>query len=142
MLTDQKARYAEGRVKGMTKRDAAVYAGCPPRTAQNAASRYEKDADVIEAIRRLNHGQDLPPSAPAYGKKAARPAAVAVDRPKAMDLPPLPDLEPLPVTDDPKVWDKLAWLFDRVVKSLGGQATAVMLPKSAGLVAALAQPPV
>lgn len=104
MLTDQKARYAEGRVKGMSKRDAAVYAGCPPRTAQNAASRYEKDADVIEAIRRLNHGQDLPPSAPAYGKKAARPTAVAVDRPKAMDLPPLPDLEPLPVTDDPKVW--------------------------------------
>ncbi|MBL0914988.1 MAG: hypothetical protein IBJ13_05575 [Sphingopyxis sp.] len=48
----------------------------------------------------------------------------------------------LMTTDDPKVWDKLAWLFDRVVKSLGGQATAVMLPKSAGLVAALAQPPV
>lgn len=107
MLTDQKARYAEGRVKGMSKRDAAVYAGCPPKTAQNAASRYEKDADVIEAIRRLNHGQDLPPAAPAVNKAGSNRRAVkaaTADRPAAMNLPPLPDIEPLPVTDDPKVW--------------------------------------
>lgn len=107
MLTDQKARYAEGRVRGMSKRDAAVFAGCPPKTAQNAASRYEKDPDVIEAIRRLNHGQDLPATAPAVNKKPGtpkRPHVTAADRPAAMDLPPLPDIEPLPVTDDPKVW--------------------------------------
>ena len=42
-------------------------------------------------------------------------------------------------TDDPSVWEKLAWLFDRVVRSLGGQTTADILPKSAGLQAALAQ---
>lgn len=107
MLTDQKARYAEGRVRGMSKRDAAVFAGCPPKTAQNAASRYEKDADVIEAIRRLNHGQDLPPAAPAVNKAGSNRRAVRAatdDRPAAMDMPPLPDIEPLPVTDDPKAW--------------------------------------
>jgi phage terminase small subunit len=107
MLTDQKARYAEGRVKGMSKRDAAVFAGCPPKTAQNAASRYEKDTDVIEAIRRLNHGQPLPASAPAVNKAGSNRRAIQAaqaDRPKAMDMPALPDIEPLPVTDDPKVW--------------------------------------
>lgn len=104
MLTDQKAKYAEGRVRLMSKRDAAVYAGCPPKTAQNAASRYEKDPDVIEAIRRLNHGQDLPVSAPAPGKAPKRPIAPPADRPAAMDLPALDPIEPLPVTNDPKVW--------------------------------------
>lgn len=45
----------------------------------------------------------------------------------------------LMATDDPKVWEKLSWLFDRVVKSSGGHATSDILPKSAGLQAALAQ---
>lgn len=45
----------------------------------------------------------------------------------------------LTATDDLKAWEKLAWLFDRVVKSLGGQTTADMLPKSGDLQAALAQ---
>lgn len=44
----------------------------------------------------------------------------------------------LEATDDPEVWKKLAWLFDRVVKSLGGKATADLLPKSTSLLAALA----
>lgn len=104
MLTDQKAKYADGRVRGMSKRDAAVFAGCPPKTAQNAASRYEKDPDVIEAMRRLNHGQDLPATAPAPAKTPKRPVTPPADRPAAMDLPPLDPIEPLPVTDDPKVW--------------------------------------
>jgi hypothetical protein len=43
----------------------------------------------------------------------------------------------LEATGDPVVWKKLAWLFDRVVRSLGGQATAAMLPKSARLREAL-----
>lgn len=41
-------------------------------------------------------------------------------------------------TEDPKVWMKLGWLFDRVVRALGGQAKADMLPKTPGLIAALA----
>lgn len=104
MLTDQKAKYAEGRVRGMNKRDAAVFAGCPPKTAQNAASRYEKDADVIEAIRRLNHGQDLPPSAPAVNKRPKPIAVTPIDRHPAMDFPPPPPVAELPQTDDPVKW--------------------------------------
>lgn len=104
MLTDQKAKYAEGRVRGMGKRDAAVFAGCPPKTAQNAASRYEKDQDVIDAIRRLNHGQDLPASAPAVSKQPPKVDVVKVDRHPAMDLPPPDELEPIPETNDPVVW--------------------------------------
>lgn len=104
MLTDQKAKYAEGRVRGMNKRDAAVFAGCPPKTAQNAASRYEKDQDVIDAIRRLNHGRDLPASAPAVNKRPPKTVAVKADRHPAMDLPPPDELEPIPETNDPVVW--------------------------------------
>jgi hypothetical protein len=44
----------------------------------------------------------------------------------------------LEATHDPAVWKKLAWLFDRVVKSLGGEVTADLLPKSTSLLAALA----
>ncbi|TPG15358.1 hypothetical protein [Sphingomonas oligophenolica] len=39
--------------------------------------------------------------------------------------------------EDPAAWEKLAWLFDRVVRSLGGRAVANDLPKSARLKAAL-----
>lgn len=106
MLTEQKARYAEGRVKGMSKRDAAVYAGCPPKTAINAACRYEKDLDVIDAIRRLNHGKDLPAHAPSVTKKqyTPQPEKIMEHRHPAMDMPAPNDFEPLPQTDDPKVW--------------------------------------
>lgn len=34
-------------------------------------------------------------------------------------------------TEDPAAWEKLAWLFNRVVRSLGGRATANDLPRSA-----------
>lgn len=40
-------------------------------------------------------------------------------------------------TDNLRAWEKLAWLFNRVVRELGGDATADMLPKSEGLWAAL-----
>lgn len=45
----------------------------------------------------------------------------------------------LMVADDPSVWVKLAWLFDRVVGAIGGSTTADILPKSAGLRAAIEQ---
>jgi hypothetical protein len=43
----------------------------------------------------------------------------------------------LTTTDDPRAWRKLAWLFDRVVRGLGGRTIAGDLPKSSGLIAAL-----
>jgi hypothetical protein len=41
------------------------------------------------------------------------------------------------VVDKPADWTKLAWLFDRIVSRLGGQANSAMIPKSAGLQAAI-----
>lgn len=51
-LTERKRRYADARLSGMSQRDAAIHAGCPAKSASQAASRYEKDADVIAAMKR------------------------------------------------------------------------------------------
>lgn len=51
-LTVKKRRYADARLAGATKKEAAIAAGCPEKTASQAASRYEKDPDVIAAISR------------------------------------------------------------------------------------------
>ena len=51
-LTEQKRRYADARLSGMTKKEAAIVAGCPEKTASQAASRYEKDPDVQAAMGR------------------------------------------------------------------------------------------
>lgn len=80
-LTEQKRRYAEARLSGMTKKDAAIQAGCPAKTASQAASRYEKDPDVQAAMSRT----------------------VAVEAMKAGDPPPVnSDVNILPAADDPK----------------------------------------
>lgn len=51
-LTEQKRRYADARLAGMPKKQAAIEAGCPEKTAAQAASRYEKDPDVQAAMGR------------------------------------------------------------------------------------------
>ncbi|HBO0862561.1 terminase small subunit [Pseudomonas aeruginosa] len=51
-LTEQKRRYAAARLSGLGKKAAAIEAGCPEKTAAQAASRYEKDADVQAAMGR------------------------------------------------------------------------------------------
>ncbi|KGK24350.1 hypothetical protein [Pseudomonas plecoglossicida] len=51
-LTEQKRRYAEARLSGKSKKEAAIAAGCPEKTASQAASRYEKDPDVQAALGR------------------------------------------------------------------------------------------
>ncbi|MDR6432020.1 hypothetical protein [Brucella pseudogrignonensis] len=51
-LTEQKRRYADARLSGASKREAAISAGCPEKTASQAASRYEKDPDVVAAVDR------------------------------------------------------------------------------------------
>jgi hypothetical protein len=43
----------------------------------------------------------------------------------------------LTTTDDPRVWRKLAWLFDRAVHGLGGRTIAGDLRKSTDLIVAL-----
>jgi len=51
-LTEQKRRYADARLSGASKKEAAITAGCPEKTASQAASRYEKDPDVQSAMGR------------------------------------------------------------------------------------------
>jgi phage terminase small subunit len=51
-LTEQKRRYAAARLSGLSKKESAIAAGCPGKTASQAASRYEKDADVQAAMGR------------------------------------------------------------------------------------------
>ena len=51
-LTEQKRRYAAARLSGLSKKAAAIEAGCPEKTASQAASRYEKDLDVQAAMGR------------------------------------------------------------------------------------------
>lgn len=59
-LTEQKRRYAVARMSGMTKKQAAIESGCPEKTASQAASRYEKDPDVIAAIGRMSAQPEKP----------------------------------------------------------------------------------
>jgi len=51
-LTKQKRLYAEARLSGLGKKASAIAAGCPEKTACQAASRYEKDPDIQAAMGR------------------------------------------------------------------------------------------
>lgn len=51
-LTEQKRRYAAARLAGASKKQAAIEAGCPEKTASQAASRLEKDPEVQAAMGR------------------------------------------------------------------------------------------
>jgi len=53
MLTHKQRIYAEGRANGLSKKDAAIAAGCPEKSASQAASRYEKDPDIQAHVLRL-----------------------------------------------------------------------------------------
>lgn len=51
-LTEQKRRYADARLSGLSKKESAIQAGCPEKTASQAASRLEKDPEVQAAMGR------------------------------------------------------------------------------------------
>lgn len=52
-LTEQQRRYAEARFNGMPKKEAAIAAGCPEKTAAQAGSRLEKHPNVLAHLVRL-----------------------------------------------------------------------------------------
>lgn len=52
-LTDQQQKYAEGRMAGLRVRDAAIFAGCPEKTASQAGSRLERHPLVQAKLVRL-----------------------------------------------------------------------------------------
>lgn len=70
-LTKQQAAYAEARFAGAGKRDAALAAGCPPKTATQAAAKLEKHPNVIAHLARLKHLESE--ETPAAGRDAAPP---------------------------------------------------------------------
>lgn len=64
MLTEQQRKYAEARFSGLGKRDSALAAGCPEKTASQAGSRLEKHPNVMAHLARLNGAEsDAVPSA-------------------------------------------------------------------------------
>lgn len=98
MLTEQRRKYAEARAKGYTKREAAIAAGCPPKTATQAAARLEKNPHVIAAIEAINGGRPL--ELPAQAPKKSQP--VVSELPTSIDRPPQQvEEDPLPKTQDP-----------------------------------------
>lgn len=66
-LTEQKRRYADARLSGMSKKESAILAGCPEKTASQAASRLEKDAEVQAAMGRTTAVKAAAKSAPPVG---------------------------------------------------------------------------
>lgn len=82
-LTDQKRRYAAYRLTGMPKTKAAVAAGCPEKTAKQAACRYERDPDVLALM-----GGALPVEEAHKYRLEPKPAE---NPPQEVELPPCED---------------------------------------------------
>lgn len=74
-LTEQKRRYAAARLSGLGKKASALEAGCPEKTASQAASRYEKDPDVLALMARTVAVEESKQEKPAGGVDAHIPAA-------------------------------------------------------------------
>lgn len=79
MLTQQQRLYAEFRKDGLGKRAAAIAAGCPDKTAAQAGSRYEKNADVQEHMRRIGFEPETARPEPKEKKPAPAPKRNAVE---------------------------------------------------------------
>ena len=102
MLTQKKRLYSQGRMLGKSQTDAAIFAGCPPATAAQAASRYEKDPDVIAHRARLSTGAPEP----AKVKAVREPKPKAEKPPKEVAPPPTPTAAE---GDDPVAFMMAMW---------------------------------
>ena len=100
MLTPRKRLYAQGRILGKNQTDAAIFAGCPAGTAAQAASRYEKDKDVILHLARLRAGEPEAEPTP-------KPPRPKVEKPpKEVAPPPTPTVAE---GDDPVAFMRAMW---------------------------------
>ena len=52
-LTNQQRLYAEARFSGLNKKDSALAAGCPEKSASQAGSRLDKHPNVVAHLARL-----------------------------------------------------------------------------------------
>jgi phage terminase small subunit len=64
MLTNKMRLYAQARLEGKNQTDAAIFAGCPPATACQAASRYEKNPKIHAHMARIQAGEHIEPIPP------------------------------------------------------------------------------
>ncbi len=71
MLTEQQRKYAEARFAGLGKKDSALAAGCPAKSASQAGSRLEKHPNVVAHLARLKAAESE--SIPAAGVDAPPP---------------------------------------------------------------------
>lgn len=99
MLTPKKRLYAQGRMMGKNQTDAAIFAGCPAATAAQAASRYEKDKDVVAHLARLRSGAPEPEPVKVEREKKPRPV-------KEVAPPPTPTVA---TSDDPVAFMMAVW---------------------------------
>lgn len=71
-LSDQQRKFAEARMNGLSIKDAAVFAGCPIKTASQAGSRLEKHPNVIAHLARLKTKES--DANPVAGRDAVAPS--------------------------------------------------------------------
>jgi len=70
-ITNQQRLYAEARFHGLTKKDAALAAGCPEKTASQAGSRLERHPNVVAHLARLKANES--DSTPGAGRDPLPP---------------------------------------------------------------------
>ena len=96
MLTNKKRLYAEARLAGLNQKDSAIAAGYSPATADQSASRLERDPDVIAHRGRV--AEPVPPQVqPAPVVKHPDPEPIAAAEPA--QAPPEPPDMPLRFED-------------------------------------------
>ena len=100
MLTMRKRLYAKARCSGKNQTDSAIFAGCPAKTAAQAASRYEKDPDVIALRSRLAAGETVEEPTPAPVPKTPKTPPAPAEK-EVYQKPPAP---PIKGDEDPLVF--------------------------------------
>lgn len=148
MLTDKQKAYAQARVDGKNKTQAAIAAGYSPSTAQPASSRLEKDPAILAHIARLgglrpkeNPKKKTPVPYATHDFKPVENQPVNPESPKKLSEP-APVAEKLPVTessvpyagddlrrqDDPLVWLTNLMNDSREDTRLRADAAKALLP--------------
>lgn len=82
-LTRQQRLYAEARFAGHSKKDAALAAGCPERTASQAGSRLERHPNVVAHLVRLKaiESESVPGAGADPVPPGVNPSAAVYDDP-------------------------------------------------------------
>jgi len=117
-LTSKKRAFIVAVREGASNKDAAIAAGCSPKTASSAGSRLAKDPDVMRELHKLNAlfpisddvkadvKTDVKPARPKAAPRAPKPACEYVEKvlqsPELADDGSFSDPGPSRVYTDPK----------------------------------------